>query len=226
MSDYKNPSARDRSHINTLRFFVGSLVVIIFGLVIALIISAQEPEMQRLSLPPDIRYGANIKTGEINPWEVYSFAGMVNQLINSWKNNGAQDYEHNLAAYSALMTRRYLTQKYNDYKLKLGRKELDQRLRSVEALGAWTEEAHCGIYAPRCVHELGAGRWLVYLDVSIKEHQVTRGVNALPYLIKDDRVRIPVVVVYENDQPQYNPWGLKVDLEQSDKIQKLGVSSQ
>lgn len=224
MKPFKNPTANDRSHINTLRFVITLLSVVLVGLVIALIINAQEPEQQRLSLPPEIRYGANLKTGEINPWEIYNFAGMVNQLVNNWQTNGATDYEKNLATYSALFTRRYLVQKANDFRSKLNRGELEQRLRSVQALGAWSETNHCGTYQPDCVKALGSGRWQVWLDINLKEHQITRGTNALPYLIKDEKLRVPVIVVYENDQPQYNPWGLKLDLEVSDKIKTLGVS--
>ncbi|HEY9017596.1 DUF2895 family protein [Thiomicrospira sp.] len=224
MKFFRDPTANDKSHINTLRFVIALLAFALLGVVTALIISAQEPETQRLSIPPEIRYGANVKTGEVYPWEIYNFAGMVNQLINNWQENGAVDYEKNLASYSALFTRRYLTQKYNDYKSKLSRGELEQRLRSTQALGHWTESEHCGAYSENCVKSLGSGRWQVWLDVSLKEHQITRGANSLPYLIKDEKIRIPVIVVYENDQPQYNPWGLKLDIELSDKIQTLGVS--
>jgi len=221
---YKNPTANDKSHINTLRFVIAILSIILIGVVIALIISAQEPEQQRLSLPPEIRYGANVKTGEIYPWEIYNFAGMVNQLVNNWQTNGAVDYEKNLGSYSALFTRRYLMQKYNDLKSKMSRGELEQRLRSTQALGHWTENEHCGTYSENCVKALGSGRWQVWIDVSLREHQITRGANNLPYLIKDEKLRIPLIVIFENDQPHYNPWGLKLDQEASDKIQLLGVS--
>lgn len=221
---FKNPQMADKSHINTLRFAIFLLSVVAIGLVITLVVKMQEPEQVRLSLPPDIRYGASITTGEINPWEIYQFAGMVNQLINSWHQNGALDYEENLGKYSALYTRKYLAQKVKDLNAKKQAGELDNRIRSVTPLGAWSDQNHCGVYQQDCVKALGGNRWQVWIDINLKEHQITRGVNALPYLVKDESIRIPIVVIYENDQPIYNPWGLKLDLEVSDKIVSLGVS--
>jgi integrating conjugative element protein (TIGR03746 family) len=224
MSDkYRTYIANDKSHVNTLRFVIIMLGVFLLVSLVVNLIQAREPEAQRLSLPPELRYGADLKTGQINAWEVYNFAGYVNQLINHWADNGDIDYLNNIKSYSALVTRRYLTQKYNDFSAKQARGELKNRLRSMMPLGQYAAKDSCGSYQDTCVKALGGNRWKVWLDIRLTEDQITNNKSAVPYRIKDKKLRVPVLVVYENDNPEYNPWGLKLDYEFVDEINSIQI---
>jgi len=220
---YRTSAANNKSHINTLRFVIAMIGVFLLVSLITNLIQAREPEAQRLSLPPELRYGADLQTGQINAWEVYSFAGYVNQLINHWSENGDADYIANIKSYSALTTQKYLTQKYNDFNSKQARGELKNRLRSVVPMGQYTAEDNCGSYQDNCVKALGGNRWKVWLDVRLTEDQITQNKSALPYRIKDKKLRIPLLVIYENDNPEFNPWGLKIDYEYVDEIHTIQV---
>ncbi|MBE0469925.1 MAG: DUF2895 family protein [Methyloprofundus sp.] len=220
---YRNSKEDSKSHINTLRFILIGLAGVVIALLITVMLQAQTPPAQRLSLPPDLRYGAQVTAGEISAWEVYAFAGTINQLIHTWREDGATEYQDNLGRYSALMTRRYLAQKYADYQARAGRNELQGRQRAVTPLGGYTENNHCGFYHRDCVQSLGPNRWQVWLDVNIKDWQRTRGRGNEPFLLRDINVRVPVVVVYEPDNFDFNPWGLKLDYEAVNDVRTLSV---
>ncbi|AHF02294.1 hypothetical protein THIAE_06135 [Thiomicrospira aerophila AL3] len=221
---FKNRMKDASSHINTLRFGLIGVSILVVVLLIIVLVQAQTPPAQRLSLPPDLRYGAQVTAGEINPWEVYAFAGTINQLVHTWNSNAQEEYSDNLGRYSALMTRRYITQKYSDYQERLKRNELQGRQRVVAPMGGYTAENHCGFYHRDCVQVLSPGRWQVWLDVNIKDYQrTTRGNNQAPFLLRDINVRVPIIVIYEPDNTEFNPWGLKLDYEAVNEITTIQV---
>jgi len=220
---YRTQFANEKSHINTMRFVIIMLGAFLLVSLVVNLIQAQEPEAQRISLPPELKYTTEIRTGEINAWEIYNFVGYMNQVFNLWDQDGEVDYPENIKSYSALATKRYLTQKVKDMRFKQTRGELKNRLRSVIPLGNYTAEDHCGTYHDSCVQALGGNRWKVWLDVRLTEDQITKNKNALPYRIKNKALRIPIRVVYENDDPEYNPWGLKLDYEYVDEVQTIHI---
>ncbi|WP_130537698.1 DUF2895 family protein [Thiomicrorhabdus indica] len=225
MSGYVDQQNNDRSHINSLRVVIGVLVLFLSLMFIIVLISLSEPEKQRISLPPSLKYGAEVSTGEIYSWEVYNFAGSLFQQLNLWRDDAKEDYLNNIKSYRALMTKRYLSFKLEDYQERLERRELDRRARSVVPLGSYSVNGDCGAYDDKCVQDLGGGRWKVWLDVRIKEDQFSKKTNK-PYEIKNMALRIPVLVVAEDDDPQYNPWGLKIDQEFTAEIQQIDLDAE
>lgn len=219
---YKFLRANDRSHINTLRFIVGALVLCFSMSLIIIWIQSQEPEVQRLSIPPQIQYGAQVTTGQINAWEIYSFTGAMFQQLNYWIENGEEDYLKNIKDYRAFFTGRFIAQAYSDYKLKKNRLELKNRQRAITPLGAYTASDHCGNYHESCVKPLGANRWKVWLDINLREWQKTSE-DALPYELKNKSLRIPFLVIYEDTNTEYNPWGLKIDYEYVNEIRVIDI---
>ncbi|PLA73961.1 hypothetical protein CYQ88_08330 [Hydrogenovibrio sp. SC-1] len=223
MSDpYKDKRANDISHINTLRFVIGSLIL---TLIISLginFIQAQEPEAQRLSLPPELKYGASLSTGKINSWEIYNFTGAIYQQLNTWLTNGETDYIDNIKKYSALFTHRFIAQKHKEFTKKKNRLELKDRQRSLSPLGDYSETDHCGNYHDTCVKNLGAGRWKVWLDINLREWQQASK-DTLPYELKNLKLRVPFLVIYDDTNTEYNPWGLKIDYEFTNEIQKISL---
>jgi integrating conjugative element protein (TIGR03746 family) len=225
MSDYVDAVKNLKSHINTLRVLVG---VTLSALFISLFVTAsaiQEPDKQRLSIPPELKFGTEVTTGEIHIWEVYNFAGVLYQKLNLWRNEGKEDYMQNIMSYRTLMTPRYVAAKYSDYKSRLGRGELNNRTRSIQPLGHYSAEGGCGTYSDKCVVKLGAGRWKVWIDVRIDEYQKGRKTD-VPYQIKDVSLRIPLLVVAEDDDPQYNPWGLKIDREFLEEVEQIDLDQE
>jgi len=75
------------------------------------------------------------------------------------------------------------------------------------------------------VVNLGDGRWKVWIDVRIKEYQKSRKTD-VPYQIKDVSLRIPLLVVAQDDDPQYNPWGLKIEREFSAEIEQIDLDQE
>jgi len=225
MSGYTDAVKNLRSHINTLRVIIGVMSLLFL---ISLFVSVQavsEPDKQKISIPPELKFGAEVTTGEIHIWEVYNFAGVVYQKLNLWRNNGDEDYVQNIKAYRFLMTPSYVSAKYNDYKKRLGRFELNDRTRTIEPLGHYSVDGGCGTYSDKCVVKLGAGRWKVWIDVRIKEHQKGKRTE-VPYKIKDIALRIPLLVVAQDDDPQYNPWGLKIDREFLEEVEQIDLDQE
>ncbi len=225
MSDYVDAQKNDRSHINTLRLFSGGLLLLLLIGMFVLIGAVSEPEKQRISLPPQLTFGAEVTTGEIHIWEVYNFAGAVYQRLNLWRNNGEEDYVQNIMSYRSLMTPRYISFKYEDYKKRLGRLELSNRMRSLEPLGYYSVDGGCGAYHDKCVVKLGAGRWKVWIDVKIKEYQKGKKTDE-PYQMKNLALRIPLLIVAQDDDPQYNPWGLKIEREFVEEIEQIDLDQE
>lgn len=225
MGEYADQTKNDKSHINTLRFVIGVLAILLMISGIVSTISLAEPEQQRISLPPELRFGAEITTGEIHAWEIYNFAGAVYQKINLWRKNGAKDYVQNIKSYRALITQNYLATKYDNYQYRLKRGELEKRTRFVAPLGSYAVDGGCGVYSDECVVSLGSGRWKVWIDVQIKEYQLSQRTDA-PYEIQNIALRIPFLIVAEDDDPQYNPWGLKIDREYVEEIQQIDLDAE
>lgn len=219
---YKDGRANDISHINTLRFVIGSMMIV---LVISLGINfnqAQEPEAQRLSLPPELKYGATLSTGQINSWEIYNFTGAINQQLNTWLKNGEVDFLNNIKKYSALFSHRFIAQKHTEFTNKKVRLELKDRQRSISPLGDYMEDEHCGFYHDSCIKNLGSGRWKVWLDINLREWQKASK-DSVPYELKNLNLRIPFLVIYDDTNTEFNPWGLKIDYEFTDEIQKISL---
>jgi len=223
-SPYKEKRANDLSHINTMRFMIGALFLVLTISLAINFIQAQEPEAQRLSLPPELRYGATLTTGKINAWEIYSFTGAIYQQLNLWLENGNVEYIDNLKSYSALFSSRFIAQKHKDFQQKKSRLELKDRQRAISPLGDYSSEDHCGNYHDSCVKSLGNGRWKVWLDVNLREWTQANK-DSSPYELKNLKLRIPFLVIYDDTNTEFNPWGLKVDYEFTGEIQKISAKS-
>ncbi|MBD3611513.1 MAG: DUF2895 family protein [Hydrogenovibrio crunogenus] len=221
---YKEKRANDLSHINTMRFVIGALILTLTISLGINFIQAQEPEAQRLSLPPELRYGATLTTGKINVWEIYNFTGAIYQQLNLWLDNGETEYIDNIKKYNSYFSSRFIAQKYRDYEQKKARLELKDRQRAISPLGNYTEKDHCGAYHDSCVKNLGNGRWKVWLDVNLREWTQANK-DSLPYELKNLKLRIPFLVIYDDTNTEYNPWGLKIDYEFTSEIQKIALKN-
>ena len=146
---------------------------------------------QRLSLPPQLRYGATLRSGEIQPWEVYVFAGYIHQQINNWTDNGAFDNLKNIQRLSAFLSpdyRYWLTREHQRHEA-----QFRNRQRSVSPVS--------GSYGNASVQPIGKDTWQITLDVRLRDYLEDQ-------LYKDIDVRYFLEVVLLDSDPETNEWGL------------------
>lgn len=193
MNRYQSGEANLVSHIQTLRVVACASVVMCFVLSVAVFWVARE---HRLSLPPELRFGAKLITGTIQPHEIYLFAGSVYQQIYLWLEDGSKEFERNIHRVRYLITDnfyQFLLKKRADLD-KHG--ELKGRKRSLQP---------AGIYQPEFVRQTSKSAWIVQLDLILNE-----SLNGIK--IKDHiTLREQVPVIYK-DITTYNPWGLLLDI--------------
>jgi integrating conjugative element protein (TIGR03746 family) len=197
-------AAKNRER-NFLFVIAGLGLALIVALFIVLVLSVNR--VHRISLPPTLEFGAIVNTGEIDNFEVYSFAGLITQQLNLWK-NGEQDFRNNIDKFSAYITpeyREYLLNKYTNL-LQLG--ELSGRERSLQG-----EE----MYKASNVRKVSDG-WLV--DIIFQQQEYINNQR-----FKSFRIKRFVKVVYRNIDTETNPWGLQLDVpyKRSARLKDLSI---
>ncbi|CAB5502929.1 hypothetical protein AZO1586R_1506, partial [Bathymodiolus azoricus thioautotrophic gill symbiont] len=170
-----------------------ALVLVLFvSIVVILILSSNKT--YRISLPPNLEFGATVNTGEIDHFEIYSFAGAITQQLNLWK-DGKVDFRKNIDKYYAYITPEYRAYLLDEYENLLNLGQLNGRERSLQ------EE---DMYRTSNVIKQSDG-WLVQIVFHQQEH-----INNQRF--KDLRIQHSIKVVYRNIDAQSNPWGLQLDV--------------
>ncbi|CAC9508982.1 hypothetical protein [uncultured Gammaproteobacteria bacterium] len=170
-----------------------ALVLVLFvSIVVILILSSNKT--YRISLPPNLEFGATVNTGEIDHFEIYSFAGAITQQLNLWK-DGKVDFRKNIDKYYAYITPKYRAYLLDEYENLLNLGQLNGRERSLQ------EE---DMYRTSNVIKQSDG-WLVQIVFHQQEH-----INNQRF--KDLRIQHSIKVVYRNIDAQSNPWGLQLDV--------------
>lgn len=149
---------------------------------------------QRLSLPPVLAYGAELESGQIHSWEVYSFAGYVWQLLQRCESDCSRDQpirEERLSAYLTPRFRNFLATERRERA-----SELQGRSRYLLPLPDTWDSAR--------VQQLDKNRWTVELDVLLVESIGPAEVKRVP-------IRYSLAVHARAIDPEYNPWGLHLD---------------
>lgn len=157
---------------------------------------ARAPEDITLHYPPDLRQGAIMRIGEVDPATVYLFAQYILQQINSWDHDGATDYPQRVSALRYYMTPNYRQHLEDDIDARNSEGELSGRVRTMSFLGG-------GQYRDDFVQIDGDG-WIAWFDVHIKEFVVGE-------IVKDVVLRYPVRVVPYDVDREMNPWQLALD---------------
>lgn len=200
MPGYRYREANLESHIRTLR-----LMVLLLALLLAFAIWGwrQAPHDLTVHVPPDLRTGAMLKPGEVPAPNVYAFAYRMLQSLYTW-DLGSTDYPKAIDTFGA-----YLTPAFHNY---LG-VDAERRARSGELANRtrMVAELPGRAYEDRRVQLLGAGTWVVWLDLQVVE--TVGGIN-----VKKTYVRYPVRVVRYDIDIARNPWGLALDGFASDPV--------
>ena len=204
---YRKEVDNVRAHVNTLRVVALGLAVLCVGLWWGW---QQAPEHLRVHLTPELRSGGVVEADEVVEPAVYTFALYIWQQLHRLEENGATDYGENIWRLQGFLTpdfRRYLQQDMED---RADRGELRDRSRSIREIPGRT-------YDSDRVEVLADGTWRVWLDVEIREHIDGE-------LVKELQARYPLRVVRFNVDPEINPWGLALNIEDEAAAERLEVT--
>ncbi len=178
------------AHIRTLRWTVAALTILLAITAIGLYGSNRT---HRLSLPPRLIYGADIETGVIHPWEVYSFAGYIWQLMNRCETDCSMELPERQQRMTRFITPAFAADLERDRSARIA--ELKGRTRYMLPIRNWNSAL---------VTQPDSDRWHVTLDVDLVE--TLRSVE-----IKRTPVRYTLMVTLLRVDPEFNPWGLMLD---------------
>ena len=191
MARYVHADANLYGHIRTLRVVS---ITLSLGLMITMYGWHQASRNQRISIPPDIRYGSEVTLNTIHPWEVYNFAGYIWQQLNRCPTDCLKDYSSNLGRLTAFLTPEFKVWLANESNNRTS--ELRGRTRYIlPSVGA--------SYINSVYGETG-NSWTVSLDVDLHEH--IGGVE-----VKTVQIKYYIRVVRRRIDPEFNPWGLLLD---------------
>ncbi len=188
---FRDEELNRRRHVRTL--YVG-LAFLVASQLLAYAGWWHASGTQRLSLPPQLRYGATLRGDEIQPWEAYVFAGYIHQQINNWTDNGAVDNLKNIRRLSSFLTPGYRSQLSREHRRH--ESQFRNRQRSVSPVP--------GSYGNESVSPLGRDAWRVVLDVRLRDYVEDQ-------LYKDIDVRYFLEVVLLDADPETNEWGLALN---------------
>lgn len=183
-------SLRD-SHIWSLRILCLLLLLLLCLMIIALLRYQRDIVVH---LPPDINGSAVLRSGDIPPSNIYSFAFSVFQNLNHWPDDEGDNYLENITKHQCLVTPYFLRWLYADFKRKQNQGELN-RSRGFFPLGG---------YRPEYVKSLTPNTWEVILDLALREWVHNR-------IVKDTKLRYVLRVVRFDISKACNPWGLALD---------------
>ena len=188
MARHQYADANLYAHITTLRLACAALAVLLAIAVVGWTLSSRT---HRLSLPPLLEYAPSLRTGELQPWEVYNFAGYIWQYLNRCESNCETELPQRQARMSSFITPNFAATL--DRSRAARASELRDRARYILPLEAGWE--------PTLAKTTTKGRWRVQLDVLLVEKLRAVEVKRVP-------IRYSIIVENRKIDPEYNPWGL------------------
>lgn len=170
------------------------LLLLCLALVVALL---QSLRTVRVDIRPGLATRTVIRAGDVPDENVYSFALVVFQQLNRWRDDGAKDYTEQIKRTRAFFTDRYRAQLFRDADTRRMAGELQFRTRSVAPPPELT-------FRRDRVKRVSDSLWIVFLDLELQE--TVRG-----QVVKAPIIRYPLrIVSYDNDS-EFNPYGLLID---------------
>ncbi len=149
----------------------------------------------RIFVPPDLTEGVVVGVDEPGASDVYAFAFYMWQQVYRWPTDGSRDYPARVEGFRAFLTPAC----YEELRADAAERRLEVRGRER---AVWAIPGR-GYGFDKVVYR-GVGRWVVYLDLHLKE---TLSGTA----VKERLVRYPVKVARYDVDREVNPWGLAVD---------------
>lgn len=193
-SKYRGEVDNLKSHIVTLRVIVG---VIVFFCALFWWNAKEAKEVQRVHIPPDLRAGSTVQVNAIPPTTAYSFAMNIFQYLNTWLQDGSEDYKKRVHELQAYLTPKYREWLERDVLKRSQRGELSDRTRTVTPLNKTA-------YEDRRVEIINEDNFIVWIDLRIEETH-----KGIP--VKTVDIRYPLRVVRSDVSLEFNPWGMQLD---------------
>lgn len=191
-----------------VRWLKLTVLGMIITLSLALLGWMQATRTQRLSFPPLLEYGGIVRANEVQPWEVYNFAGFVWQALNRCEQDCETELPERQQDLSALLSAEFDTELTQDRDVR--RAELAGRERYLLPIPTtWTTDL---------VEHVAPSRWHVRLDMIVVERIGTTEVKRIP-------IRYRIEVVAQKIDPVYNPWGLYLHKHASPPLRLLSPAS-
>lgn len=205
MSKYLNALTGRDKHIQSLRFVIVILLIIILAMTWGW---KSAPKDLTIHIPPDTRTGSTRLWSDIDPSNIYSYAFYIFQQLNSWPANGEVDYKRNINKLSSFMTPQCKTVLLNEYEERRVGGELRDRVRAIgeidgRGINSFVKNYQTGQFESR-VKILSDKAWIVTFDFYIDEYYKGE-------VVKRTMARYPLSVVKSDTDPEMNPWGLKLN---------------
>ena len=184
------------NHINRLLLAcVVTLILIIFGLIIAL---ATSPKRYEFWLTPNMAAnGGLIKAGEIPNQYIQGFVANLLPTINTWSTSGKKEFESNLAGFHYYFTPRH-------------RALMEKTLTAYQDAQLFNRTQVASLYRfmePNDVKAIGTNTWEVHVVLRITQ----RLSDDSPMVIADKVVDYHLRVVKINLSRLQNPFQLALD---------------
>lgn len=205
MSKYLNALTGRDKHIQSLRFVIVVLLIVILAMAWGW---KSAPKDLTIHIPPDTRTGSTRLWSDIDQSNIYSFAFYIFQQLNSWPTNGEMDYKRNINRLTSYLTPKCKTVLLNEYEERRAGGELKDRVRSIgeidgHGINSDVKNYQTGRFESR-VKILSDKAWVTTFDFYIDEYYKGEAV-------KRTMARFPLSVVKSDTDPEKNPWGLKLN---------------
>lgn len=185
-----------------------------FALILSFIINVflgialyKVPKSITVNIPPAIpESGLKVKAGAITSARVYAFTYYIWQSIQTWPNNGLEDYSNNLTNFSP-----YLTVDFQNVLKDEGAKM------NTQGFLFQHQQMTFGIdgssFDPKDVKYVGDGTWLVHLSMrtinAVAPPEKNQGFSE-SHVAMDAQTSFVFKVVRYDYAPDKNHWGLAI----------------
>lgn len=196
MSQARNRLIATQDHIQSLKWVIGALAVIV---------SAQWwrighlQDVRRIYIPPTMNTGLITSFEKVPAPVVYTFGLYIFQQLNRWASNGEEDYPKQIYRLQGFLTPSCIDAFQEDMNEKRRRGELRQRARMVQELSGR------GFSTKRVKADTDES-WQIWLDLNLQE---TIGNHE----VKNVNLRYELKVVRFDVDREINPWGLALSCE-------------
>jgi len=148
---------------STIRFHILLNVVLCLALLGSVGLNFELSKGLSISIPPDTRAGALVKPGEKQPENVFAFTTSVFMSLNSWGENGQEDYPENIKKLVAFITPNFRNELVDDMNKKNKAGELQGITRQLSLPAEY-------VFDRDAVTIINSNEWVVKLPLEIKEY--------------------------------------------------------
>lgn len=153
------------------------------------------PDRIRVYLPPDLSSGALVTPGAIPKSTIYAFTYQIFTALNTWSDNGSDDYLKNINAYKHYFSEKFYQELLKDYSRRQTNSALNRQRIMTGVTGINYDEASITV--------LGNDAWKLDLRLHIVE-------TVTGTVVKDVIMDYPLRVAKINASIQVNPWGMQI----------------